>query len=319
MELIKVDSLCKTYVSSNGFMGLRKQMTNAVCNVSFTVGRKETLGLVGESGCGKSTVGRLILKLITPTSGNIYLNGKDIAHLTKEEEYGYRRNVQLIFQDSFASLDPRMRVGDTIKETLSIHKIGANREERASFVEKIFEEVGLRKEQLTRYPHEFSGGQRQRVGIARAVCLKPEFIVCDEPVASLDVSVQAQIINMMIDLQKNYGLSYLFISHDLSVVKHISDRIAVMYLGHLVESGSKNDFFDRPLHPYSQALISAIPSLDRHKSEERIILSGEISQSKKEGCVFSDRCWQCKDICRQEAPKTVDIGGGHMVSCHKYL
>ena len=318
MELLKVKNLRKVYSRGTGFLGLKRKDIAAVDDVSFHIGQEETLGLVGESGCGKSTTGRLILRLVEPTSGEVFFGGRDIAKVGAAELRAYRKDVQLIFQDSFASLNPRMRSGNIVEEALHIHRIGDTRRDRCEMVRGIFGEVGLRSEQVERYPHEFSGGQRQRIGIARAICLKPKLVVCDEPVSALDVSVQAQIINMMRDLQENHKLSYLFISHDLSVVKHISNRVAVMYLGKIVEIAGKKEFFDAPLHPYSQALISAIPIFG-HARTKRIILQGEIGTAdlaEAVGCNFHPRCWMATDRCREEIPSLREMAPGHFAACH---
>nr|WP_296156225.1 ABC transporter ATP-binding protein [uncultured Blautia sp.] len=310
-ELLKVENLTKIF-SKKG------KEVRAVDDVSFSLNEKETIGLVGESGCGKSTTGRLVLNLIKPTSGTVSFMDKNIYTLNKKELLDFRRNAQIIFQDCFASLSPRFRVGDLIEETLAIHHIGKNRKERMEMAAKVFEDVTLSPELLNRYPHEFSGGQRQRIGIARALCLNPKMIVCDEPVSALDVSIQAQIINMMQDIQQKYGLSYIFISHDLSVVKHISDRVIVMYLGKIVEYGDKKSFFENPRHPYTQALLSAIPVADISEKKEKIILKNEANfEEYKPGCRFADRCWKACEICRREQPQFTEVSPGHCVACHR--
>lgn len=309
-NIFEIKGLTKTFIKSGSEI-------RAVDDVSFNIKEGETLGLVGESGCGKSTTGRLILDLIKPTSGQVMFEGKDISEFNKKEKLEFRRNAQIIFQDCYASLSPRMRVGNLITEALSIHHIGADKAERRKIAQKYFEDVTLSADQMDRYPHEFSGGQRQRIGIARALCLQPKLIVCDEPVSALDVSVQAQIINMMMEIQQKYGMAYLFISHDLSVVKHISDRIMVMYLGKVVEIADKDELYKNPLHPYSKALLSAIPIADPTIKRDKIILDNEINFSEyKEGCRFADRCWMAKEECRCVTPKLEDKGNNHYVACH---
>lgn len=315
-HLLEVSHIKKVFNQGSGFMGLKKKEVTAVNDVSFHIGREETLGLVGESGCGKSTTGRLILRLIEPSEGAIYFEGIDITKAGKRELRRYRKDVQLIFQDSFGSLNPRMRSGKIVAEALRIHHLAGGKKDCREQVLKIFDEVGLRREYEERYPHEFSGGQRQRIGIARAVCLKPKLVVCDEPVSSLDVSVQAQIINMMRDLQESHKLAYLFISHDLSVIKHISTRVAVMYLGRIVEIADKKSFFATPQHPYSQALISAIPSFGKEKTK-RIILQGEINFDSSAGCNFRNRCWLAADYCKEQVPTMREIASGHFAACHR--
>ena len=309
-NIFEIQGLTKTFIKSGSEI-------RAVDNISFYVKEGETLGLVGESGCGKSTTGRLILDLIKPSSGRIMFDGKDVSKFNKKEKMEFRRNAQIIFQDCYASLSPRMRVGDLITEALSIHHIGKNKAERREIARKYFEDVTLSADQMERYPHEFSGGQRQRIGIARALCLQPKLIVCDEPVSALDVSVQAQIINMMMEIQQKYGMAYLFISHDLSVVKHISDRIMVMYLGKIVEIADKAELYKNPLHPYSKALLSAIPIADPTIRRNKIILDKEINFNEyKEGCRFADRCWMAKEDCHCITPELKDKGNNHYVACH---
>ena len=289
----------------------------AVEDVSLDIYKGETLGLVGESGSGKTTIGRTILRLYEPTSGNILYDGKDI---TKAKVKPYRRKMQYIFQDPYASLDPRMTVGDIIGEPIDIHELTKDKNERKERIFKLLEEVGLNNEHAMRYPHEFSGGQRQRIGIARALAVEPEFIVCDEPVSALDVSIQAQIINMLEALQEELGLTYLFIAHDLAVVKHISKRIGVMYLGRVVELNTTKMLFAEPAHPYTRALLSAIPVFDpkMNKQRNRIILEGEIPNplNPPKGCVFSTRCPYKKDICEEKSPDFTEYGSDHFVACH---
>lgn len=292
-------------------------MLKAVDSVSLEIYKGETLGLVGESGSGKTTIGRTILRLYEPTDGQLIYNGKDI---TRVELKPFRRKMQYIFQDPYASLDPRMTVGDIVGEPIDIHKLAKDKNERKEKIFNLLEEVGLSAEHAMRYPHEFSGGQRQRIGIARALAVQPEFIVCDEPVSALDVSIQAQIINMLEALQSEMGLTYLFIAHDLAVVKHISQRIGVMYLGKIVELNNTKGLFQNPVHPYTRALLSAIPVFDPkiNRERKRIILQGEIPNplDPPKGCVFSTRCAYAKDICRDQAPNLEPYESGHYVACH---
>ena len=280
--------------------------------------RGETLGLVGESGCGKSTVGRTLLKLLEPTDGKIVVDGDDITGLDRDAMLPYRRRMQMIYQDPYASLNPRMSAGEIVGEPLVIHRVGTQRERRER-VEHLFERVGLRPEPIDRFPHEFSGGQRQRIGIARALALNPELIVGDEPVSALDVSIQAQIINLLIDLQDELGLSYLFIAHDLAVVEHISHRVAVMYLGRIVEMTDKRTLFETPLHPYTEALLSAVPiPKARAKGRKRMILTGDVPSpiNPPSGCHFHQRCPYAMARCRVEAPALREVVPGHLASCH---
>jgi oligopeptide transport system ATP-binding protein len=319
--ILEVKNLKKYYlISSQNPFQRQKTYVKAVDGVNFTVNYGETLGLVGESGSGKSTTGRLILNLIPPTDGEVFFEGKKITGLSDNEMRPLRSDMQIIFQDTFASLNPRMRAGEIVGEGLDIHKKYKTKAERAQIIEKVFHDVGLSQEQMQRYPHEFSGGQRQRIGIARAISLKPKLIVCDEPVSALDVSIQAQIINMMKHIQREYKLTYIFISHDLKVVKHISDRVMVMYLGRIVEMGSKDDLFDNPRHPYTKALISAIPVIDVGAKKERIILKGEISANsyRQKGCSFYDRCWMATEKCADVPPEYKEITKDHFVACHLY-
>ena len=306
-----------------GGRGKHKKFVQAVDDVSFFINKGETLGLVGESGCGKTTVGRTLLRLYEPTDGKIIYDGKVI--FDKENKVAvnmlpYRRKMQMVFQDPYASLDPRMTIGDIVGEPIDIHHLAANKAERREKIITLLERVGLNSEHANRYPHEFSGGQRQRVGIARALAVDPEFIVCDEPVSALDVSIQAQVVNMFEDLQKELGLTYLFISHDLSVVEHISDTVGVMYLGGMVESGETADIFGNPLHPYTKALFSAIPMPDPDAKRDRILLEGDIPSpaNPPAGCKFHTRCKECMEICKHEDPKPRDMGDGHKVKCHLY-
>ena len=304
-------------------MGKKKQYVQAVDDVSFAIRKGETLGLVGESGCGKTTTGRTLLRLYEPTDGTIIYDGKVL--FDKKEKIAvdmlpYRRRMQIVFQDPYASLDPRMTIGDIVGEGIDIHHLCANAKERHDKIISLLERVGLNSEHANRYPHEFSGGQRQRVGIARALAVDPEFIVCDEPVSALDVSIQAQIINLLKNLQEKRNLTYLFISHDLSVVEHISDTVGVMYLGNLVEYGETDDIFAHPLHPYTKALFSAIPIPDPTVKRERIVLQGSIPSpaNPPSGCKFHTRCPYATERCKTEAPKQREVEPGHYVVCHLY-
>ncbi len=310
-ELVKAENLVKHFPVAAG-------RVHAVDDVSFSIMEGETLGLVGESGCGKSTTGRLLVRLIEATSGRILYRGRDIASMDGRELRQARRQVQIIFQDPFSSLDPRKCIGETIGKPLEIFGVGSRRE-REGMVDVLMEKVGLSPRLYYKYPHELDGGRRQRVGIARALSLSPDFIVCDEPVSSLDVSIQAQILNLLQELQEREKLTYLFVSHDLSVVKHISNRIAVMYLGKIVESASSPDLFHDTLHPYSQALLAAVPIPKLNRRRERIILEGGVPSpiAPPPGCRFHTRCPRRMDICASEEPRLVDAGGGHLVACHR--
>jgi oligopeptide/dipeptide ABC transporter ATP-binding protein len=289
----------------------------AVDGISFDVRRGETLGVVGESGCGKSTTGRLALRLMEPTAGRVLFDGQDLATLSRGQMRSLRRRMQIIFQDPYASLDPRKTVQQTLLEPFQIHYPDMSRAESQERVASLIDRVGLRPEQLTRYPHEFSGGQRQRVGIARAIALNPEFVVCDEPVSALDVSIQAQVVNLMQDIKEAYNLTYLFISHDLRIIRHISDRVMVMYLGNVVEMADKESLFERQRHPYTQALLSAIPALKK-KSEKRVLLAGDIPSPVRppSGCPFHPRCSKCAAICKVEKPPLRTMPDGSQVACH---
>ena len=294
----------------------------AVDDISFQVRKGETLGLVGESGCGKSTTGRAILQLYRPTGGRVLFKGEDLTLLKGELLRRKRREMQMIFQDPYASLNPRMTVGSIISEPLEVHNICSSRKERQERVQELLRVVGLNPYFINRYPHEFSGGQRQRIGVARALAVNPEFVVCDEPISALDVSIQAQIINLLQDLQSQFGLTYLFIAHDLSVVRHIADRIVVMYLGKLAELAGRDQLYDNPLHPYSQALLSAVPIPDPviEERRQRIILQGDVPSPSNppKGCNFNTRCSKVMDICHTRDPEFRDVGGGHWVACYLY-
>jgi peptide/nickel transport system ATP-binding protein/oligopeptide transport system ATP-binding protein len=317
--LLEVSDLRKYYpTKKKGLFQRRSDPVQAVDGVSFELGVGETVGLVGESGCGKTTVGRTILRLIEPTSGTIKLLGKDISLLPESAVRPHRRDMQIVFQDPYSSLNPRMTAGDIVAEPLLIHQVGTPTERRER-VASLFERVGLPSDSLTKYPHEFSGGQRQRIGIAKALALNPKLIVCDEPVSALDVSIQAQVINLLIDLQKEFGLSYLFIAHDLAVVEYISHRVIVMYLGQIVEHAGRDDLFRRPLHPYTQALLSAapLPDPDADRSK-RIILAGDVPSPIRPpaGCRFHTRCPFAGPRCREEAPELREVEPAHWAACH---
>lgn len=318
--VLKVESL-KVHFPVKGGLFTKKQVVKAVDGVSFEIYPKETFGLVGESGCGKSTTGRAIVKLYEPTSGSIYYHGEDVTKIRGSHLAEFRRNVQMIFQDPYASLNPRMTVGEIIREPMDIHHIFQTKEEREQRVRELLDIVGLKPDHIRRYPHEFSGGQRQRIGIARTLALNPQFIVCDEPISALDVSIQAQVINLLEHIQKEMGISYLFIAHDLSMVKHISDRIGVMYLGNLVEIGDSDDVYHRPLHPYTQALLSAVPIPDPRVAREkkRIVLEGELPSplNTPSGCVFRTRCPNATERCAKEKPGMVNVGK-RRVACFLY-
>lgn len=316
-DIVKVENLVKYYPVRSGIFRRVVNQVQAVDDVSFTIKEGETLGLVGESGCGKTTVGQTMLKLREPTSGSVYFDGSDIFGLNAKELKEIRREIQIVFQDPYASLDPRLPIGESISEGLKIHKVGTKREQVQAVLEAL-KNVGLEDYHAHRYPHEFSGGQRQRVGIARALALNPKFIVLDEPVSALDVSIQAQVLNILKDLQKKFDLTYLFIAHNLAVVEHISDRVAVMYLGKIVELAARDALFGKPLHPYTQALMSAIPIPDPEKKRERTILEGDVPSplNPPTGCRFHPRCPIAQERCEMEIPQLRELELGHKVACH---
>ena len=316
--LLETKNLSKYFTGKKGLLNRQPAQVKAVDHVSLTVNKGETLGLVGESGCGKSTLGRTILRLIPATEGQVLYNGEDILTYDKKKMWEMRRKLQIIFQDPYSSLNPRMTVYDLISAPLEVYKIGT-KAERREMVEEILQEVGLDKQYLNRFPHEFSGGQRQRIGIARALILNPEFVVCDEAVSALDVSVRAQVLNLMRNMQQKKNLTYLFMSHDLSVVRHISDRIAVMYLGSVAEVAEKAQLYSNPMHPYTKALLSAIPLPDVKKKRQRIILQGDVpsAYNPPSGCKFHTRCPYATDRCKQEIPVLRQMEKGHQVACHR--
>ncbi|TDX59040.1 ABC transporter ATP-binding protein [Orenia marismortui] len=315
--ILKVRNLKKHFPIKGGIFGKVVNSVKAVDGLNFEVKRGETLGLVGESGCGKSTTGRLLLRLLEATEGEVIFEGKNIYDLNKKEMRSLRREMQMIFQDPYASLNPRMTIGEIIAEPMKIHKIATGKEAKRK-VKDLLERVGLQPNYASRYPHEFSGGQRQRIGIARALAVDPKIIVCDEPVSALDVSVQAQVVNLMQDLQKELGLTYIFIAHDLSVVRHISDRVAVMYLGRMVELSSKDELYNNPKHPYTKALLSAIPIPDPEQKREKIILEGDVPSpiNPPSGCPFHTRCPFATDKCKTEVPQFEEKDDGHFAACH---
>jgi oligopeptide transport system ATP-binding protein len=319
--LVEIKGLTKFFPVKKGLFIKSKSYVKAVDDISFTINKGETLGLVGESGCGKTTCGRTIIKLYEPTAGEIVYDGHDLSKLSPKQMLPYRKKIQMIFQDPYASLNSRMTVGDIVGESIDIHGVyrGKDRMER---IQSLLTTVGLNSEHSSRYPHEFSGGQRQRIGIARSLAIQPEFIICDEPISALDVSIQAQVINMLEELQENMGLTYLFIAHDLSMVKHISNRIGVMYLGRMVEIGSSDEVYNHPMHPYTEALLSAIPIPDPEEAalRQRIMLQGEIPSpiDPPPGCRFRGRCKHAKLICSEIDPAMKNLGVDHFVACHLF-
>lgn len=312
--LLEVEGLKKYFQVGKG------QTLKAVDDISFQIKKGQTLGLVGESGCGKTTVGRTLLRIYEPDAGKILFDGKDISRVSKKEAKELTRRMQMVFQDPYASLNPFFTVGEIVEEGMKIHKMYHSETERMERVYELLEMVGLNKDHANRFPHEFSGGQRQRVGIARTLALNPEFIVCDEPISALDVSIQAQVVNMLMKFQEEMDLTYLFIAHDLSMVRHIADQTAVMYLGTMVEYGSTRDVYEHPVHPYTRGLLSAVPVADPdyEKAHNRIPMDGEVPSpiNPKPGCRFCARCRKATAQCHEETPKLRDVGGGHMAACH---
>lgn len=319
--LVEINDLKKYFPVKKGFFSSGQSNVKAVDGVSFKINKGETLGIVGESGCGKTTCGRTIIKLYEPTGGQIIYNGQDISRLSPRQMLPYRKKIQMIFQDPYASLNSRMTVGDIVGESIDIHGVYKGKD-RMSRIQELLTTVGLNSEHASRYPHEFSGGQRQRIGIARSLAVQPEFIICDEPISALDVSIQAQVINMLEELQENMGLTYLFIAHDLSMVKHISNRIGVMYLGKMVEIGDSDELYGHPMHPYTQALLSAIPIPDPEEAalRQRIMLQGEIPSpiDPPPGCRFKGRCKYAMKICSEIDPELKNLGTDHFVACHLF-
>ncbi|QGU94187.1 dipeptide ABC transporter ATP-binding protein [Clostridium bovifaecis] len=317
--LLQVKNLKKYFPIHSGLLNKVENNVKAVDDISFDILKGETLGLVGESGCGKSTTGRMIVNLLDPTEGEIIFNNENIAKANKKRQKELRKEIQIIFQDPYASLNPRMTIGDIIAEPMRVNDM-AKGQELEKKVKELLEYVGLASYHRNRYPHEFSGGQRQRVGIARALALKPKLIVCDEPVSALDVSIQAQVLNLLDDLQKEFNLTYLFIAHGLNVVKHVSNRVGVMYLGKLVEIGADDSLYNNAKHPYTQALLSAIPIPDPTRRSERIILEGDVPSpiNPPKGCRFHTRCSKCMKICKEVEPRMKELENGHQVACHLY-
>ena len=318
-SLLRAENIVKRFPIHGGLLSREVAAVKAVQDISFDIKKGETLGLVGESGCGKSTLGRCLIRLIEPTSGKIYFKNKDITNVGGNELRELRKKMQIIFQDPYASLNPRMTIGAILEEPLIIHNLFDSAKDRADRIKELVNLVGLRPEHLSRYPHEFSGGQRQRVGIARALAVNPELIICDEPVSALDVSIQAQVINLLMELQQKLGLTYVFIAHDLKVVEHVSHRVAVMYLGKIVEMASSDELYKNPQHPYTKALLSAIPIPDPKPRAERIILTGDVPSpmNPPPGCHFNPRCPQAGEECRQQVPQLKTTADNHFVSCLK--
>ena len=318
--VLEVRNLTKRYPVKGGLFGKAKSYVHALEDVSFDVHKGETFAIVGESGCGKSTTGKCVLRLTEPTGGTVTLDGSDFTALKGEALTEARKKMTLIFQDPYSSLNPRMTVADIIGEPIDIAKTYKTKAERDARVEEVMREVGLDLSYKYRYPHEFSGGQRQRIGIARAIVLEPEVVICDEPVSALDVSVQAKVINLLEELQEHRGLAYIFISHDLSVVKHISDTVMVMYLGHMMEKASKQELFAEPLHPYTKALLDVIPQIKHERIQDKKILQGDVPSptNPPAGCVFHTRCAQCMKVCCERAPEAREVRPGHVCACHLF-
>ena len=319
-KVLEVRGLTKHYPIKKGVFGTSESVVHALENVSFDVHRGETFAIVGESGCGKSTCGKCVLRLTEPTSGSVKLDGQEFTQLKGNELTEARKKLKLIFQDPYSSLNPRMTVADIIAEPIDIAKTYKTKEERDRRVDEIMEAVGLDLSYRSRYPHEFSGGQRQRIGIARAIVLEPEIVICDEPVSALDVSVQAKVINLLEELQDRLGLAYIFISHDLSVVKHISDNVMVMYLGHMMEKASKDQLFANPLHPYTQALLDVVPKIGPGRIQDKRILQGDVPSpaNPPKGCCFHTRCPHCMKVCLDQEPTELEAEPGHIVACHLF-